>query len=335
MLERDRAVFIQNIDTYKVNNNIVSAKVTTKIKNIKEDNYKTEVKCFNIRLDNDTNITLDDLFNDGYKEEISSLYTDNYLLTKDAIYFYDNNSSESSVKYNYLKNYCKTKMLDASNLGVTEDEYKELTGGVIDKNKKMVAITFDDGLHATNTEKVLDILSKYNAHATFFMLGQNVEQNKEVVKDVQSNGHEIGVHTWDHKQLTKLSETEIESEVYNTRNLIESITGVKPKLVRPPYGSFNDTVKNAITDMPLILWDIDSLDWKSRDPEKIVPLVEESVQDGDIILLHDIHSTTVDSVEPIVKYLSNNGYQMVTVSQMLEAKGYDTSKTRVFYSGRQ
>lgn len=104
--------------------------------------------------------------------------------------------------------------------------------------------------------------------------------------------------------------------------------------MRPPYGAINDTVKNSI-NYSLILWNIDSLDWKSRDEKQIVPLVMNSVQDGDIILLHDIHSTTVPAVEKIVSQLEEQGYQMVTVSQLLEAKGYDMSKTKVFYSGRQ
>ena len=104
--------------------------------------------------------------------------------------------------------------------------------------------------------------------------------------------------------------------------------------MRPPYGAINDTVKNSI-NYSLILWNIDSLDWKSRDEKQSVPLVMNSVQDGDIILLHDIHSTTVPAVEKIVSQLEEQGYQMVTVSQLLEAKGYDMSKTKVFYSGRQ
>ena len=104
--------------------------------------------------------------------------------------------------------------------------------------------------------------------------------------------------------------------------------------MRPPYGAINDTVKNSI-NYSLILWNIDSLDWKSRDEKQIVPLVMNSVQDGDIILLHDIHSTTVPAVEKIVSQLEEQGYQMVTVSQLLEAKGYDMSKIKVFYSGRQ
>ncbi len=242
--------------------------------------------------------------------------------------------SENNCTYNNLKEYNKTTMLTAENLGVSDEEYQKLIPSNIDKTKKMVAITFDDGPHSTNTDKILDILSNYNAHATFFMLGENVVRYPDVVKIVYDKGHEIGIHTWSHKELTKLSSNEIVNEVNKTASEIEKITGKRPILVRPPYGSVNDKVKNAINN-PLILWDIDSLDWKSRDKAKIVPLVLNDVQDGDIILLHDIHSTTVPAVEEIVKYLVENDYQVVTVSDMLNAKGYDLNKTRVFYSARQ
>ena len=198
----------------------------------------------------------------------------------------------------------------------------------------MVAITFDDGPHSRNTDDIVNIFSKYNAHATFFMLGSNVVKYPDVVKRVYDAGHEIGIHTWNHKELTKLSSDEVKNEVNNTATEIEKITGKRPTLVRPPYGSINENVKNSI-DNPLILWNIDSLDWKSRDKEKIVPLVLNNVQDGDIILLHDIHSTTIPAVEEILKYLIENDYQVITVSQMLSAKGYDLTKTRVFYSARQ
>ena len=198
----------------------------------------------------------------------------------------------------------------------------------------MVALTFDDGPHSKNTDHILNILSKYNAYATFFMLGSNAEKYPDVVKRVFDAGNEIGIHTWSHKELTKLSSDEIKKEVDNTASKIEKITGKRPTLVRPPYGSINENVKNTI-DNPLILWNVDSLDWKSRDKEKIVPLVLNDVQDGDIILLHDIHSTTVPAVEEILKYLVENDYQVITVSQMLNAKGYDLTKTRVFYSARQ
>ena len=330
---KDKAVFKNVIDTYKANDNIASVKITSIIKKIQEENYNTTIKTFNYDVKEGKSISLDDIFKSGYEQVLGNVYTENYVFKQKAIQFFSSTNTNNCT-YNSLKEYASSKVLTASNYDVSQEEYELLFSNVVDKNKKMVAITLDDGPHATNTQKILDILDAHNAKATFFMLGQNVVNNEEVVKDVYKRGNEIGIHTWDHKQLTKLSQDEIVSQVERTSDAIYKIIGKRPKLVRPPYGAINDTVKNSI-NYPLILWNIDSLDWKSRDEKQIVPLVMNSVQDGDIILLHDIHSTTVPAVEKIVSQLEEQGYQMVTVSQLLEAKGYDTSKTKVFYSGRQ
>lgn len=330
---KDKAVYKNVIDTYKANDNIASVKITSIIKKVQEENYNTTIKTFNYDVKEGKSISLDDIFKSGYEQVLSSVYTENYVFKQKVIQFFSSTNTNNCT-YNSLKEYASSKVLTASNYDISQEEYELLFSNVVDKNKKMVAITLDDGPHATNTQKILDILDAHNAKATFFMLGQNVVNNEEVVKDVYKRGNEIGIHTWDHKQLTKLSQDEIVSQVERTSDAIYKIIGKRPKLVRPPYGAINDTVKNSI-NYPLILWNIDSLDWKSRDEKQIVPLVMNSVQDGDIILLHDIHSTTVPAVEKIVSQLEEQGYQMVTVSQLLEAKGYDTSKTKVFYSGRQ
>lgn len=333
MFKKDKAVFLQTLDTYKVNDDIVGIKIKTKVKKLKNNEYNTNIKTFNCSIKDKKDITLDELFKEGYKDKISDIYSDNYVLTNKEVIFFTNNNPNSCT-YNNLKEYnCSTK-LTMENLDVSEIEYKTLIPSEIDKNKKMIAITFDDGPHLENTDKVLDIFSKYNAKATFFMLGENVEKYPDVVKRVNDAGHEIGIHTWSHKELTKLSSEDIVNEVNKTANAIENITGKRPTLVRPPYGSVNDKVRNAINN-PLILWNIDSLDWKSRDKNKIVPLVLNNIQDGDIVLLHDIHSTTVPAVEEIIKYLVENDYQIITVTEMLNSKGYDLTNTRVFYSARQ
>lgn len=331
--DKDKAVLLQVVDTYLVNENLVSIKITSMTKKIFVEEYTTIIDTFNYDLTNSKEIKLEDIFKKEYKSKIEEQYSDKYNLRKNDIVFY-NNTTESTCTYNNLKEYTNSKILTASNLNIPDDEYNTLISNLIDKNKKMISITFDDGPHKTNTQEILNILSKYNAKATFFMLGQNVEYYPNVVKEVATQGHEIGIHTWSHPELTKLSSEQIAKEINNTAQAIKNITGVEPWLVRPPYGSLNATVKSAVKN-PFVLWNIDSLDWKSRDKEQIVPLVLNDVQDGDIILLHDIHSTTVPAVEEIVKYLYENDYQIITVSQMLEAKGYDTTTTRVFYSGRQ
>lgn len=332
--KNEKAVLKQVIDTYKVNDDIVSVKITYIIKNVYEDGYKTNIKTFNYNLKEQKIITLDDMFKPEYKEKLSNLNSDNYLLKEKEIEFY-NDSVKSTYDYSNLKEFLNSKILTVKNLNITKEEYDNLFSKKVESSKKMVAITLDDGPHPVNTQKVLDILKEHNAKATFFMVGQNVENNSNVVKAVYNSGSEIGIHTWSHKQLTKISTDEVIQEVSRTSDAIFNITGQRPKLVRPPYGSVNDNVKNALKEYPLILWNIDSLDWKSRDESKIVPLVMEHVEDADIILLHDIHATTIPALEKIVSQLDEAGYEFVTVSELIEAKGYDTTKTRVFYSGRQ
>jgi len=328
-----KAVYENIIDTYKVNDNIVSIKVTTKVKKLFDEDFCTTINTYNYNISSENKITLDDLFKEGYKEKINDIYADTYLLRDSTIEFYKD-GVVNITNYNKLKDYAKSKILTKENFGVSQEEYNNIFKYYIDKNKKMVAITFDDGPHKANTDEILKILQNNNAHATFFMLGQNVTYYPDVVKRVYDSENEIGIHTWNHPQLTKLSESEIKAQISKTSDAIFSITGYRPKLVRPPYGAVNSTVRSAISQ-PLILWNIDSLDWKSRDEKQIVPLVMQSVQDGDIILLHDIHSTTVPAVEKIVEQLVSQDYQLVTVSELLDAKGYDTTKTKLFYSGRQ
>lgn len=334
VLPRDKAVFKNVIDTFIVNENVVSVKITIMEKGIEKNNYNTQIQTYNFSLKDSNVISLDDLFKSGYKEKIANIYTDKYILKNSVIEFY-NNTQMDTCTYSTLKKYGKNKIITAQNYGINEEEYNKLFSKVIDPSRKMVAITLDDGPHATNTQKILEILDKYDARATFFMLGQNVINNKEVVKDVHNRGNEIGIHTWSHPQLTNLSQDSIKKQVEQTSDAIYNIIGFRPTLVRPPYGAFNTTVRNALKDYSLILWNIDSLDWKSRDENQIVPLVMNNVEDGDIILLHDIHSTTVPAVEKIVSELDKQGYQMVTVSELIEAKGYDRAITQVFYSGRQ
>lgn len=334
IFSKDKAVFKQIIDTYKVNDDLVSVKITSIFKKNYQKNYTTKIYAYNFSNKDEIVITLDDLFKNGYKNIIPDNSYDSFLLKYNDIELYTG-IYKKNVSYNSLLEYNASKKINAQNFNITQEEYENLFSNQIDKNKKMVAITFDDGPHATNTYKILDILDANNAKATFFMLGSNVLKNNNVVKSVYDRGNEIGIHTWNHKELTKLSSEQIKNEVDSTSDAIFNITGERPTLVRPPYGSVNSTVKSVLSNYTIVLWNIDSLDWKSRDEKKIVPLVMNDIKDGDIILLHDIHSTTIPAVEKIVKQLKEQDYELVTVSDMLEAKGYDTASTKLFYSARQ
>lgn len=188
----------------------------------------------------------------------------------------------------------------------------------IDKDQPMVALTFDDG-PGKRTGELLDALEKYDAHATFFMLGQKVSQYKSEVKKMKDIGCELGGHSYDHANFTKLSPDSIQKQMNTTNDKLVAAAGSKATVMRPPYGAINDTVK-ANVGLPMILWNIDTLDWKTRNAQKTINTVMELVGDGDIILMHDIHSETIDAALELIPKLEDAGYQLVTVSELAAAK---------------
>ena len=196
---------------------------------------------------------------------------------------------------------------------------------------KAVALTFDDGPGA-GTERILDCLSANGAKATFFVVGTSINRYPDVLKRAHSLGMEIANHTANHPRLTSLSLSSVKNEIFGNADAIENITGVRPTLVRPPYGSYNQSVISSV-NTPFILWSIDTLDWKTRNAQKTVEAVLSEVEDGDIILMHDIHIPTADATEILVPELIKRGFELVTVSELaqkkgvtLEAKGYRSFK---------
>jgi len=185
----------------------------------------------------------------------------------------------------------------------------------IDPNKPMVALTFDDGPSKNYTPIILDILKENNANATFFVLGSEVKKNKETLIRIVSEGNEIGNHSYNHKDLTSISDYELYQQIVGTDEFIEAITGIRPTLMRPPYGYMNDITSKRIYK-PIILWSIDTRDWENRNTEKICSNIFENVKDGDIVLMHDIYGTTADAVKIVVPELIKRGYQLVTVSEL-------------------
>ena len=180
---------------------------------------------------------------------------------------------------------------------------------------KKVALTFDDGPDPKVTTKVLATLEKYDAKATFFMLGSRVEYYPEIAKDVTNAGHELGNHTWTHPDLTNASIKKINNEITRTSAIIEKVTGKKAVLFRPPYGAINKTVRQQ-TNLPVILWDVDTLDWKHRNAKQLLAHVKKSTRDGSIILMHDIHQSTADGLDAVLDYLHSEGFTFVTVSEL-------------------
>lgn len=183
--------------------------------------------------------------------------------------------------------------------------------------KKSIAVTYDDSPNEKTSMRLLDILKKYDAKATFMMQGNQISGNEEAIKRMLKEGHQLGNHTYSHPHLPEKSFDEIQMEVNDTINAVEQVTGVKPHVVRPPYGEMNDCVKEAI-DYPLILWTIDSADWDHNTTEGIIQRVKDNAFDGAIILLHDSYETTLEATDIFVPYLQQQGYTLVTLDEMMK-----------------
>lgn len=199
----------------------------------------------------------------------------------------------------------------------------------IDPDKPMVALTFDDGPSKTTT-KILNILSENGGRATFFVVGNRVYDYADTTKEIVNQGSEVGSHTWDHKKLTLLSNAEITKELVDTNDIVYTVANVRPKVLRPPYGSVNDKVKSVAKgeDMAIANWSIDTLDWKTKNASATYDAIMKDVKDGSIILAHDLHPETGDAMEKVIPELVKRGYQLVTVSELLEYKkgGFEAGK---------
>ena len=201
----------------------------------------------------------------------------------------------------------------------------------IDPAKPIVALTFDDGPSA-NTASILETLNEYGAHATFFMVGENVTAHPDRVKMVYDAGCEVGNHTVNHKNLNNLTKKEIKKEIEDNQADINAALGVTIScLVRPPYGNVNDNVREACKH-PMINWSVDTLDWKSRNADSVFEEVKKSTKDGSIILMHDLYGSTAEAVKKVVPWLVEQGYQICSVSEMFAARGVTLENGHVYNS---
>lgn len=190
----------------------------------------------------------------------------------------------------------------------------------IDVDAPMVALTFDDGPNPEYTHRVLNALKDNYSHATFFVVGTNAEKYPEVLRDIAASGNEIGNHTYSHANLTDVDSIHVEEEIEKVNRAVKKATGESATVIRPPYGAYNDDVLEQL-QMPVILWDLDTEDWDSRNAQVIVDRIIANVEDGDIILMHDIYESTAEAVELLLPRLKEMGYQVVSVSEMAMYKG--------------
>lgn len=186
----------------------------------------------------------------------------------------------------------------------------------LDPARPMVALTFDDGPYTPVTGRILDALQSANGRATFFVVGSRIDGREEILKRIAASGCELGNHTYDHKTLRGLSESEIRTQIEKSDKKIYEVTGQATTVLRPPGGMYDDSL-TAICDKPIALWTVDTLDWKHQNKDTSVQRALEGIRDGDIILMHDLFFPTADAAETLIAELTERGFQLVTVTELL------------------
>ncbi len=181
---------------------------------------------------------------------------------------------------------------------------------------KFAALTFDDGPDSRYTPLLLDGLRERGIRASFFLMGERIPGNEELVRRMKREGHLIGNHGYRHEQLTHLRPEQAWEEIERTNRLLEEITGERPRYLRPPYGAWNEGLENQL-DMTSVFWSVDSLDWELQDKKRIVERVLKDLEDGDMILMHDIFSTSVEAALELADRLTAEGYLFVTADELL------------------
>ena len=199
----------------------------------------------------------------------------------------------------------------------------------IDATKPMIALTFDDGPYPKVTQRIVNALLENNSRATFFQVGSRMEKHEEFVLNMANEGMQIGNHTYTHVIFNQYNIEQCISELNDTNDLMNRVIGVQSFVVRTPGGAYNEALLAAING-PIILWSMDTLDWKNQDADRIVNQILNEVKDGDIILMHDLYETTAEACEVVIPELIKRGYQLVTVDELFYYKGIEL-KEHVLY----
>ncbi len=197
-----------------------------------------------------------------------------------------------------------------------EDFSTDTIAGIPVEEPPTIALTFDDGPNARYTPMLLDGLKKRNIRASFFLIGENIEGNEDILLQMRKDGHLIGNHTWDHVQLDKIPAEKARLEIEKTNNRIYEASGIYPSYVRPPFGAWIKDMELSVTMLP-VFWDVDTLDWQSKNIDSILSIAQKQVHDGSIILMHDGYQTSVDAALKIADLFTEKGYVFVTADQLL------------------
>lgn len=268
-----------------------------------------------------------------YKNKIDiatlhSLITDdfssyqNFTFNEDDLIFYFHSKGLTKKEHDIIT---ISISLDQVNLKIPfergvfqEKKYKKITPvkKVLDPEKKAVAFTFDDG-PSSYTKEIAKILKAHQASATFFVIGNKVELYQDLLRNLVQEGHELGNHSYNHKWLTRVTDDELLRQISDTQNIIQKVTGVTPTLFRPTYGSINKHLRDQV-NLNIVMWSVDTSDWKTRNPKTIAKRSLKQIHDGDVILMHDNHKQTVEALDLILEELEKEDYQFVTVSELNE-----------------
>lgn len=320
------------------------------------------VKVFNADLKAQEIFTVDKLFGEkglakfielvinktGVRsDDVDAHFLDNSYLTKDNLvvvlergaYLPMSDGTKTVVfEYTEIADLLKKTFEEQEKVPPEDEKLPDIKTDSSENNiapdKPMIALTFDDGPSA-HTDRLLDIFAKNGGKGTFFVVGNLIDSRKSTMIRLVSEGHEIGNHSWNHRQLTNLSDEEVKDQIMMTRAKIYDVTGVDCRIVRPPYGACNDSVRavGAKLGVSYVNWSVDTLDWKTKNADAVYSEIMKDASDGAIILCHDLHKTTVDAMERVIPDLLEKGYQLVTVSQLMECKGKSLESGKMYYNG--
>lgn len=281
------------------------------------------VKLLVTNLEADKTVPAKDMFTGETLPSDDDL--DDLTFGKDALPSY----KDQKKKYEELSDLGKEVADNGSKDVAKLDEDSEEGSGFSCALAACVALTYDDGPGGNDlTDRLIKSYKKHNARATFFVIGKNVKEYPEEVKRMVDAGHEVGNHSYTHPILSKAGAKKAEKEIADTDAAIEDAGLEKPTLLRPPYGATNRKVDEIAGDYDkrVIMWDVDTLDWKTKSTPKTVAAVKNNVHPGSIVLMHSIHEPTVDATDKILDYLEGQGYSMVTVSELYRGAKFDAGE---------
>lgn len=348
-VEENKKIYNQNSDNIKsmiINYEIQEYKNITFVELNSfiyyEDDYVENNEIISFKTDTKEILKLKDIFNTPYY--ISKLTTktinqdkqqineeNNFILSKSGLvikYNYLNKIKEYKINYDEIETYLKEEYkMDDIVIPVLIPTKRNLNKY---KNKKLIALTFDDG-PSNNTKYFIKELQKRDALVTFFVVGNRVKKYEDVLKEAYLMGNQIGSHTYSHKNLLYLNEEEITKEIEKTNEAIYNVIGTKPTIIRVPYGNINKKIR-SISNMNHILWNVDTLDWKYKNSNRVYKEIIKHAEDGNIILLHDIFKTSVNGVLKAIDELKKQGYEFVTIDEMVYLKNIKLDKSKTYFN---